>query len=83
MNSVIKKAANNIPKDIKEKLIHYINKNNNKIDNVNEYDMDSIYYLFNAWHKIFPNIRQDVGCTSCRKAVVKFFNQVYQEWQDV
>ena len=83
MNSVIKKAANNIPKDIKEKLIHYINKNNNKVDAVNEYDMDSIYYLFIAWHKIFLNIRQDVGCTSCRKAVVKFFNQVYQEWQDV
>ena len=36
--------------------------------------------LFAEWHKLFPAQKQDMNCSSCRNAVVKFFKTMHIEW---
>ena len=32
-----------------------------------------LIFLFDMWHKLFPKVRQNTKCGSCRRAVIKFF----------
>ena len=49
-----------------------------KINQGNKEDVDrnSLITLFKYWKMIWPKYPQDMNCSSCRKAVVKFFNQL-------
>ena len=36
--------------------------------------------MFAEWHLLFPVQKQDLNCSSCRKAVVKFWETIVDEW---
>ncbi len=36
--------------------------------------------MYSFWHKYFPAQKQDINCSSCRNAVVKFWNTMCEEW---
>jgi len=42
--------------------------------------VSSLKVLFNEWHKLFPQQKQDMNCSGCRKAVIKFFTVLTDEW---
>ena len=58
-------------KSIQDALI----KNTHHVRNFTQHHRDSIILFFSEWHKIFPTNKQDVNCSSCRNAVVKFWNE--------
>jgi len=37
--------------------------------------------MFAEWHVLFPSHKQDLKCSSCRKAVVKFWETIVEEWK--
>lgn len=65
-------------KSIQDALI----KNTHHVRNFTQHHRDSIILFFSEWHKIFPTNKQDVNCSSCRNAVVKFWNEVNLEWSE-
>jgi TPP-dependent pyruvate/acetoin dehydrogenase alpha subunit len=36
--------------------------------------------MFAEWHLLFSTHKQDLNCSSCRKAVVKFWETIVDEW---
>jgi len=39
-----------------------------------------MYIMYDQWHKLFPANKQDINCSSCRNAVVKFWNTMCEVW---
>lgn len=48
--------------------------------NYSKYKPEELRLLFSQWHKVFPQHRQDITCSSCRAAVVKFWKEIYNIW---
>jgi hypothetical protein len=48
--------------------------------NFSKYKPEELKLLFSEWHKEFPQHQQDITCSSCRKAVVKFWKEIYSIW---
>tara|TARA_R110000803_G_C11880715_1_gene309707 strand:- start:567 stop:815 length:249 start_codon:yes stop_codon:yes gene_type:complete len=66
----------------KEFIKNSVKENNHCLINFSKYKNDSIYNLFDEWHKIFPRNKQDINCSSCRKAVVKFWDEICNYWNE-
>ena len=43
----------------------------------------SLNIMFAEWHVLFPSHKQDLNCTSCRKAVCKFWETMVDEWIEI
>lgn len=73
--------AKSIKKENREVIKKSVKENNNSLLNFSKYKNDCIYTLYDEWHKIFPRNKQDINCSSCRKAVVKFWNEICKKWE--
>lgn len=45
----------------------------------NIYNGQGLKTLFDYWHKYFPNQKQNMKCSSCRKMVHKFWGNIASE----
>lgn len=70
--SVVKADRELIKKSVEENRIYNANFSRHKVDNLNN--------MYSLWHKYFPTQKQDINCSSCRNAVVKFWNTMCEEW---
>ncbi len=50
--------------------------------NFSKYKTEELNFLFSQWHKVFPEHKQDLTCSSCRAAVVKFWKEIYNVWKN-
>ena len=70
--SVVKADRELIKKAVEENRIYNANFSRHKVDNLNN--------MYSLWHKYFPTQKQDINCSSCRNAVVKFWNTMCEVW---
>jgi len=70
--SVAKTDRELIKKSVEENRIYNANFSRHKVDSLNN--------MYSLWHKYFPAQKQDINCSSCRNAVVKFWNTMCEEW---
>ena len=64
----------------KELIINTLKQNDDYTRNFSHHKTECINILFAEWHRLFPANKQDVNCTSCRNAVIKFFKTMHIEW---
>ena len=72
--------SQSILKKDREIIKKYIEENKHYNANFGQHKIESIHILYNEWHKLFPAIKQDINCSSCRNAVFKFFSKMCEEW---
>ena len=66
----------------KEEIIEAVKTNKKSMDSSRKYHPNSLSFLFQEWHKLFPQHKQNVSCLSCRKAVTKFFTLLTEYWEN-
>tara|TARA_R110000824_G_scaffold198575_1_gene382608 strand:- start:644 stop:892 length:249 start_codon:yes stop_codon:yes gene_type:complete len=76
----IQKIADKVTKENKVKIIEAIKQNNISIKQNGKYNSNGLQLLFNEWHRHFPNIKQQLSCIGCRKAVTLFWENVNKHW---
>ena len=74
------KIANSLTREQKAKVQTALKINKDYIRNFSKYKPDVIYLLFAEWDRIFPANKQDVKCSSCRAAVLKFWDEINKIW---
>ena len=57
-----------------------IKENHEYMHNFSKHKEKPIRLMFAGWDKIFPTNKQDIKCSSCRKTVVKFWDEINKEW---
>jgi len=76
----LKQIADNYSIEKRKMMTNSVIKNKNHTKNFTSYHAESLYTMFAEWHLLFPAQKQDIKCTSCRKAVVKFWETMVDEW---
>ena len=76
----LKQIAENYSKDKRKMMTDAVIKNKNHTRNFTTYHSESLSLMFAEWHLLFPNNKQDLNCSSCRKAVCKFWETMVDEW---
>ena len=79
-NMNIQEIAKTVAKTDRELIIKSVAENTEYIANFSQHKGDSIQIMYSLWHKYFPTHKQDINCSSCRNAVVKFWNTMCEEW---
>ncbi len=64
----------------KKLIIDTLKENDDYNRNYSLHKKNCMNILFAEWHKLFPAQKQDMNCSSCRNAVVKFFKTMHIEW---
>tara|TARA_R110000868_G_scaffold97598_4_gene268346 strand:- start:514 stop:762 length:249 start_codon:yes stop_codon:yes gene_type:complete len=72
--------AESITLDDREYIKNVVKENNYNLFNYSRHKPDSIQILYDEWHKIFPRHKQDINCSDCRKAVIKFWDEICLKW---
>ena len=72
--------AKNYEESKKKMMTDAVIRNQNHIKNFPSYHAESLMLMFSEWDKLFPTQKQDLNCTSCRKAVNKFWEKMVDEW---
>ena len=75
-----KEIAENYSKHKIKMMTEAVIKNKNHTKNFTSYHTTSLYTMFAEWHLLFPAQKQDIKCTSCRAAIVKFWETIVDEW---
>ena len=75
-----KQIAENYSKEKRKMMTDAVVKNGNHTRNFTSYHSESLMIMFAEWHLLFPVQKQDLNCSSCRKAVVKFWETIVDEW---
>ena len=57
-----------------------LKENQEYMRNYSKYKEAPLTVMFVRWDKLFPTNTQDIKCSTCRKAVVKFWNEINKEW---
>ena len=78
----IEVVAEKIKGEKRKEIMESVISNKKHMDSKNKYHPTSLPFLFAEWHRHFPNIKQSISCTGCRKAVVKFWTQVSNFWEE-
>ena len=78
----IELVAEKIKGDKRKEIMESVISNKEYMDSNYKYHPTSLPFLFAEWHRQFPNVKQSIGCIGCRKAVVKFWTQVSNFWQE-
>ena len=78
-----KEIAENYNKEKRKMMTDAVIKNKNYQKNFPLYHSESLNTMFVEWHLLFPANKQDINCTSCRKAVCKFWETMVDEWIEV
>jgi len=76
----LKEIAQNFNKEKRKFMTEAVIKQSNHARNFSTYHADSLDIMFAEWHLLFPTNKQDMNCNSCRKAVVKFWETMMDEW---
>ena len=76
----IQEIAKSVVKTDREIIIKYVAENISYNANFSRHKSEPINLMYNLWHKYFPTQKQDINCSSCRNAVVKFWNTMCDEW---
>tara|TARA_R100001086_G_scaffold68821_2_gene32628 strand:+ start:5065 stop:5430 length:366 start_codon:yes stop_codon:yes gene_type:complete len=79
-NMNIAEIAENYSKDKRKMMSNCVIQNSNYTKNFTQYHTSSLEIMFAEWHLLFPQHKQDINCTSCRAAVVKFWETMMDEW---
>ncbi len=77
----LKEIAKNYNKNKKQMMIDAVKKNKNYMNNFSQYESNSLTLMYAEWHMLFPAQKQDINCSSCRKAVNKFWETMVEEWK--
>lgn len=77
----LKEIAKNYNKNKKQMMIDAVKKNKNYMNNFSQYESNSLTLMYAEWHILFPAQKQDINCSSCRKAVNKFWETMVEEWK--
>ena len=75
-----KEIAQNYDKSKRKMMSNAIVKNRKYMANFAKYDAESLNLMYAEWHLLFPTHKQDINCSSCRKAVNKFWETMLEEW---
>jgi len=75
-----KEIAENYNKHKRKMMTDAVVANRNHTKNFASYHATSLYTMFAEWHLLFPTQKQDIKCTSCRAAIVKFWETIVDEW---
>jgi len=78
-----KQIAKNYDKNKKVMIENAVSKNKHHINNFSKYHNISLDIMFAEWHVLFPAHKQDLNCSSCRKAVCKFWETMVDEWIEI
>ena len=78
----LEKQSKNLNENEKTIIKESVKKNTHYISQFSKYHPESITVMFVIWHKLFPEQKQDMNCSSCRKAVTKFFNLLVVNWEE-
>ena len=78
----IEVVAEKIKGDKRKEIMENVIRNKEYMDSKEVYHPTSLPFLFAEWHRHFPNIKQSISCVGCRKAVTKFWTQVYNYWEE-
>tara|TARA_R100001530_G_scaffold79134_1_gene55239 strand:- start:143 stop:421 length:279 start_codon:yes stop_codon:yes gene_type:complete len=65
----------------KKEIIDAVKTNRKSMDTTQKYHSNALPFLFQEWHKLFPQQTQTLSCTGCRKAVTKFFTLLAENWE--
>jgi hypothetical protein len=65
----------------KKEIIDAVKANKKAMDTTKKYHSNALPFLFQEWHKLFPQQKQSISCLSCRKAVTKLFTLLYEHWE--
>ena len=76
----LKEIADNYSKDKRKTMTDAVVENRNYTKNFTMYHTESLNIMFAEWILLFPANKQDINCSSCRKAVVKFWETIVDEW---
>ena len=76
----IKEIAKNYKKEKREMMTDAVVKNQHHMRNFPSYHTHSLNLMYAEWHLLFPTQKQDLNCSSCRKAVNKFWETMVDEW---
>ena len=76
----IQEIAKTVAKTVRELIIKSVEENKIYNANFSRHKVDSLNNMYSFWHKYFPAHKQDINCSSCRNAVVKFWNTMCEEW---
>ena len=79
----LKEIAKNYDKNKKQMMIDAVKKNKNYMNNFSQYESNSLTLMYAEWHMLFPAQKQDINCSSCRKAVNKFWETMVDEWIEI
>ena len=78
-----KEIAENYSKDKRKMMTDAVIKNQKHLRNFPTYHGESLNIMFAEWHVLFPAHKQDLNCSSCRKAVCKFWETMVDEWIEI
>ena len=78
-----KEIAENYSKQKRSMMTDAVINNMNYTKNFTTYHTESLNIMFAEWHLLFPNLKQDLNCTSCRAAVCKFWETMVNEWIEI
>lgn len=76
----LKEIAKNYSKTKITAMTDAVIRNKQHTRNFTTYHSDSLNLMFAEWHLLFPSNKQDMNCSSCRKAIVKFWETIVDEW---
>jgi hypothetical protein len=76
----LQEIAKSVAKTDRELVKKSVEENRNYNANFGKHKNDSMYIMYDQWHKLFPANKQDINCSSCRNAVVKFWNTMCEVW---
>ena len=76
----LQEIAKSVDKTDRELIKKSVEENRYYNANFGKHKNDSMFIMYDQWHKLFPANKQDVNCSSCRNAVVKFWNTMCEVW---
>lgn len=75
-------VTTNISDELKQEIINSVEINNKQISTNNEGHKTALPFLFKTFNFLFPQSKQHISCSSCRKTVVNFFNKLCEHWNE-
>lgn len=78
----IEVIAGKIKGEKRKEIMDNVIRNKEYMESKEVYHPTSLPFLFAEWHRHFPNVKQSISCLGCRKAVVKFWTQVSNFWEE-
>jgi hypothetical protein len=76
----LQEIAKSVVKADRELIKKAVEENKSYKANFSQHKGECINNMYSLWDKYFPTQKQDINCSSCRNAVVKFWSTMCEEW---